>query len=108
MGAEWKHLFCRQDEGHDEAVEPQHLGENQDQDHAHEEPGLLSGASHARVAHDADGKPSCQAAQAHAQAGAKMQETPDGEKQIPKFLTLRHFLTQIHVNGNEALLTCKG
>lgn len=69
-------LFCGQDEGHDEAVEPQHLGEDQDEDHAHEEPGLLGGAPHAGVAHDADGEPGRQAAQAHAQAGAEVQEAP--------------------------------
>lgn len=71
-------LFCGQDEGHDEAVEPQHLGEDQDEDHAHEEPGLLGGAPHAGVAHDADGEPGRQAAQAHAQACAEVQEAPVG------------------------------
>ncbi|CAG5897624.1 unnamed protein product, partial [Menidia menidia] len=59
----------KKDEGHDEPVEPQHLGEDQDQDHAHEEPGLLGGASHAGVAHDADGEPGGQPAQAHTQTG---------------------------------------
>lgn len=75
-----RRLFCGQDEGHDEAVEPQHLGEDQNEDHAHEEPGLLSGAPHTGVAHDADGEPGRQAAQAHAQAGAKVQEAPVGEE----------------------------
>lgn len=72
-------LFCGEDEGHDETVEPQHLGEDQDEDHAHEEPGLLGGAPHAGVAHDADGEAGRQAAQAHAQAGAQVQEAPVGE-----------------------------
>lgn len=79
MGVGWRHLFCGQDEGHDEAVEPQHLSEDQDQDHAHEEPRLLSGASHSSVAHDANGESGRQTAQAHAQTCPKMQEAPDGE-----------------------------
>ncbi|TNN83424.1 hypothetical protein EYF80_006405 [Liparis tanakae] len=68
------------DERHDEPVKPQHLGEDQDQDHAHEKPGLLGGASHAGVAHDADGEPGRQTAQAHAQASTEVQETPVEKK----------------------------
>lgn len=69
-------LFCGQDEGHDEAVKPQHLSKDQDQDHAHKEPRLLGGAPYAGVTHDSDGEPGCQAAQAHAQTSAKMHEAP--------------------------------
>lgn len=76
-------LFCGQNEGHDEAVKPQHLGEDQDEDHAHEEPRLLGGAPHASVAHDSDGEPGCQAAQAHAQTSPKMHEAPvEGKAQM--------------------------
>lgn len=77
-GVGWRHLFCGQDEGHDEAVKPQHLCEDQDQDHAHEKPRLLSGASHSGVAHDADGEAGRQTAQAHTKTGTKMQKAPDG------------------------------
>lgn len=69
-------LLSGEDEGHDQAVEPQHLGEDQDEDHAHEEPRLLGGAPHAGVAHDADGKAGRQATQTHAQASAQVKETP--------------------------------
>ena len=72
-------LFRGQDEGHDEAVQPQDLGEDEDQDHAHEQPGLLGRAPHAGVAHDADGESSRQTAEAHAQTGSKVEETPVGE-----------------------------
>lgn len=75
------HLFCRQDEGHDEAVKTQHLSEDQNQDHAHKKPGLLGCASHAGIAHDADGKPGCQTAEAHTQTSTEMQEAPDGGRQ---------------------------
>lgn len=69
-------LLGGENEGNDQAVEPQHLGENQDEDHADEEPRLLGSAPDARVAHDADGKASRQAAQAHAQTGTQVQEAP--------------------------------
>lgn len=69
-------LFCGQDEGNDEPVETQDLSEDQDEDHAHEEPGLLRRASHTCVAHDADGKAGCQSAEAHTQPGAQIEETP--------------------------------
>lgn len=70
-------LFRGQNEGDNEPVETQDLGENQDEDHAHKEPGLLSRAPHAGVAHDADGKTCRQAAEAHAEPGAQMQEAPE-------------------------------
>lgn len=89
-------LFCGQDEGHDEAVKPQHLGEDQDQDHAHEEPRLLGGAPHAGVAHDSDGEPGCQAAQAHTQTSAKVHETPAEEKKCERLIR------------NSARLSCAG
>lgn len=33
---EFSHLFCGEDEGHDETIKPQDLSENEDEDHAHE------------------------------------------------------------------------
>lgn len=35
-GALGEGLLCGQDEGNNETVEAEHLGENEDQDHAHE------------------------------------------------------------------------
>lgn len=68
-------LFRGEDEGDDEPVETQDLSENQNEDHAHEKPGLLSRAPHARVAHDADREARRQPAEAHAQTGSQMEET---------------------------------
>lgn len=81
-------LLRGEDEGDNEPVQTQDLGENQDEDHAHEKPGLLGRSPHAGVAHDADGKAGRQAAQAHAQPGAQVEETPahknNGQKQSLK------------------------
>lgn len=73
-------LLCGEDEGNDETVEAEHFREDEDEDHAHEEPGLLGSAPHACIAHNADGKAGCQPAQAHTQASAQLKETPGGEK----------------------------
>lgn len=69
-------LLCGEDEGDDETVEAEHLGKDEDKDHAHEEPRLLGGATHARVPDDADGEACCQPAQAHTQARTELKETP--------------------------------
>lgn len=68
-------LLCGEDEGNDETVEAEHFREDEDEDHAHEEPGLLGSAPHACIAHNADGKAGCQPAQAHTQASAQLKET---------------------------------
>ena len=69
-------LLCGEDKGDYETVEAEHLGEDEDEDHAHEEPRLLGGATHACVPHNADGEACRQPAQAHAQARAQLKETP--------------------------------
>lgn len=101
-------LFCGQNEGNDEPVETQDLSENQDEDHAHKEPGLLCRASHTSVAYDANGEAGCQSAEAHTQPGAQIQETPGhAEKQrsisimeLTGNCSLNHFrsLEQLHCN----------
>lgn len=70
------HLFRGENQGDNEPVETQDLSENQDEDHAHEEPGLLSCAPHACVSHNADCEACCQPAQSHAQSGSQVEETP--------------------------------
>lgn len=70
-------LFRGQDEGDDEPVETQDLSENQNEDHAHKKPRLLSRAPHASITHNADGEASCQSAEAHTQAGTQVEETPE-------------------------------
>lgn len=61
-----RRLFGGENEGDDEPVEAQDLGENQDENHAHEKSRLLSRAPHAGVAHYPDGEAGRQPAQAHA------------------------------------------
>lgn len=78
-------LFCGEDEGNDEAIEPQDLSEDQDEDHAHEEPGLLGCASHACISHNADGKASCQPTQTHTQSSTQVEETPIGERGVGRW-----------------------
>lgn len=73
-------LLCGEDKGDDETVEAEHLGEDEDEDHAHEEPRLLGGATHACVPNNADGEACRQPAQAHTQACAQLKETPGGER----------------------------
>ncbi len=69
-------LFRGQNKGNDEPVETQDFSKNQNEDHAHKKPRLLSCAPHARVTHDADGETCCQSTEAHAQPSSQMEETP--------------------------------
>jgi hypothetical protein len=46
--------LLRQDEGHDQAVQTQGLGENENQNHAHKQLLLLAHCAHAGVAHNSD------------------------------------------------------
>jgi len=55
--------------GDDETIETQDLGEDQDQDHAHEEAWLLGGAPHPGVSDDSDGKARRQSGESHGQSG---------------------------------------
>ena len=52
-------------DGDNEPVQAQDLGEDEDQDHADEEPRLLRRPPHAGVAHDADGVARRQSRQAY-------------------------------------------
>ena len=63
-------------DGHDEPVQTQHLGEDQDEDHSDEESGLLRRAPHPRVAHHPDSVAGSQPRQAHWQPSPEMHETP--------------------------------
>ena len=74
--ADWVARSRGENKRDDEAVETQHLGEDEYEDHANVEARLLSRAAHARVAHDADGKASRQARQANAQTGAQVVKAP--------------------------------
>lgn len=69
-------LLGGEDERHDEPVQPEDLGKDEDEDHPDEEARLLRRAAHARVAHDADGEAGCEAGQADAEASAEVHEAP--------------------------------
>lgn len=69
-------LFRGENEGNNKPVETQDLSENQDEDHAHKKPRLLSCAPHACVAHNANCEACCQPTEAHAQPSTQMEETP--------------------------------
>ncbi len=79
-------LFGVQVDCDDEPVESQHLCEDEDEDHADEEPGLLRRAPHARVAHDPDGVPRGQPGQTHRQTGAHVHEAPGRKQRQNKLL----------------------
>lgn len=69
-------LFCGQNEGNNEPIETQDLSENQNEDHAHKKPWLLSCAPHACVAHNANCEACRQPTEAHAQPSSQIEETP--------------------------------
>lgn len=62
------------DQSHDETVQPEHFSENEDQNHAHKQPGLLRRTTHAGIPHDSNGKASCQSAQPYTQSSSQVQE----------------------------------
>ncbi len=65
-----------QDERDDQAVQAQDLGEDEYENHADVQTGLLGRSAHTRVSHNADGEASGQARQADAQASSQVMETP--------------------------------
>lgn len=69
-------LFGVQEDGDDEAVQAQDLSEDEDEDHADEEAGLLGRAAHARVADDADGEACGQSGQPDGQPRTQVDEAP--------------------------------
>jgi len=66
--------LCRRsdDQADNEAVQTQGLGEDEDEDHADEEPWLLGVGPNASIAHDANGQSCRQGAHAHCQSCAQM------------------------------------
>lgn len=69
-------------DGDDEPVQAQDLCEDEDQDHADEEPRLLRRPPHAGVAHYPDGVAGRQSRQAYREARAEMHETPVKKNQL--------------------------
>lgn len=80
---EWDNLRARDvaasglgvhDEGNDEAVKTQNFGENENEDHADEQPWLLSGSSDTSVTDDTDGKSSSEPSKTDGKTGAELDE----------------------------------
>ena len=72
----WRALFGGKDEWHDQAIETQHLREDEDQNHAHIESRLLGSAAHTGVTNNSNGKASRQTREANAQTRAQMHKAP--------------------------------
>jgi len=70
-------LFRVQVDGDDEAVETEDLRENENENHADEESGLLCGPADSGVSDDADGVTGSEAGQTDGQAGTQMNESPE-------------------------------
>lgn len=69
-----------EDEADDKAVETERLGEDENEDHAHVQLGLLSRSAHARIAHNADRNARSHAAQATRETGRQVRKT--GERGV--------------------------
>lgn len=67
-------FLCVEVDGDNEPVETEDLSENKDEDHSHEEPGLLSCPPNSCVTHDADSVACSQSRQTNGQTGAQVNE----------------------------------
>ena len=91
--AEARRSLGEEEQRDDEAVEAEHFGEDQDENHADEQTRLLRGAADARVADDADREARRQSRQAHTQAGAQLPEVPARERnEITRHLTQYEYM----------------
>jgi len=62
------------EEGDDETIKTQDFSENEDQDHANEESGLLSGTTNTSITHNADSESSSKASQTNGKTCTKLDE----------------------------------
>lgn len=69
-------LFRVQVNGHNQTVETQHLGEDENQDHTDEQTRLLCCTTHTGITNDTDRKTGCQTREADRQTGTQVNETP--------------------------------
>lgn len=69
-------LFRVQVDGHNQTVQTQHFGENQDQNHADKQARLLGSAADASITDNADGKAGGEAGETDRQTSAQMDEAP--------------------------------
>lgn len=63
-----------QDQSDDQAVQSQDLGENEDQDHPDEQPGLLGRPPDSGVADDTDGEPCGETGETDRETGSELDE----------------------------------
>lgn len=63
------------EKSHDETVETQDFGENENENHADEEPRLLGGSSHACVTNDTDSKTSSHTSKTHRKTRTQLDKT---------------------------------
>lgn len=70
------------EESDDETVETQDFGENENENHADEESGLLGGSSHTRVTNDTNSETSGQTSKTHRQTRTQLNEARVERKQL--------------------------
>ena len=67
-------VLAGHDEGNDETVQTQSLGENEDEDHSDEKPRLLSGGAHTSVTNNANSHTGGEAGETAGETTSKMSE----------------------------------
>merc|ERR1711918_100123 len=67
-------ILAGHDEGNDETVQTQSLGENEDEDHSDEKPRLLSGGAHTSVTNNANSHTGGEAGETAGETTSKMSE----------------------------------
>jgi len=88
------------EKGNDESVQSQDLSENENQDHADEQPRLLRRAPHAGVADDADGETGRQTSQTDRETGTKLDEADEETRVLPQVVGDEHRHDET-VDGND-------
>lgn len=64
-------------DGHNESIQTQHLSEDENEDHTHEEAGLLGCPPHSCITHNTNSKTCSQARQSYAEASPKVYKAPE-------------------------------
>jgi hypothetical protein len=76
------------EQGNNESVKTQDFGENENENHSDEQPGLLGSSSYTSIAHDSNGETSSHARQTDGETGTELDEI--GEKRRALFETVRN------------------
>ena len=67
---------------HDESVETEHLGKDENEDHAHEQTWLLGCSSHTRITNNPNSEPGSQSTEPYRQSSTELSERPTWRKII--------------------------